>query len=719
MPQRLNTIVGSFSHGEITPFLFGRMETTRYKQGVSLMRNMVANQRGPVRSRVGYLHNTRVLNQTNTKLHAFTETGTSGFACAFFEDEVKVIADALETYGPNNLINGEFTNGLASWVDESVAPGAVAVVDETLVLTPTRTAGKVGKVSQAFLVPDAAATYDFRFVGTFPGLTATEGVLVELGTTLGGDDLHSDIHCCGQTLHHNDIVAPGVTTLYLTITALDWSASPGVSSTASTIDDIIFREVLPAGTSVDLVSAYKAADIDTLVFKMVPGDTKAYITHNNYPPRELVYDPLLVTWVLQDIVFVSQPATWAVGNYPGTVEFFQGRSWWGGYTTNPETLNASKSSLFADFSVSAPLVDDDALEFTLSTKGQIKWIVGAKNLLVGTESAEFILTSTGGVITPSDIGVELQSAHGSSHVVPLLVGTECAFIPLDQKQVRTMGYNWKESGWIADEISLHGHHLFSAKIVQAYQSKSPDQVLWFVLADGSLVGCTYEQVSSGESRIVGWHKHQIDLSLKSAIAIETGNNSELWVATAVNIDGVNEIHIGHLSVDENSTPARTDSAVRQQTDPATNIVTGLGHLEGREVTIVMDGAVYGTEVVSGGQLTLSKTGSNIEVGIGFTARLATLPVRFYTADGAFYHAKKRHNKIFVQLLDSAIPKINGVRPPDRSPTTPLNTVQPLTSELVQVANLGWDDEAIIAIEQDLPLPLTIIAVVGEMAMEQI
>ena len=77
---------------------------------------------------------------------------------------------------------------------------------------------------------------------------------------------------------------------------------------------------------------------------------------------------------------------------------------------------------------------------------------------------------------------------------------------------------------------------------------------------------------------------------------------------------------------------------------------------------------------------------------------------------------KRWNEIFVRLEKSAIPKINGQRPPVRSPGTNFGNEEPVVSEDINIKNLGYDRDGRINIEQDLPLACHIVSLFGTLSV---
>jgi hypothetical protein len=57
---------------------------------------------------------------------------------------------------------------------------------------------------------------------------------------------------------------------------------------------------------------------------------------------------------------------------------------------------------------------------------------------------------------------------------------------------------------------------------------------------------------------------------------------------------------------------------------SSSLFSGLGHLEGRTVKVLADGALHPERVVTGGAITLDHAASKVLVGLGYTSRLKTL-----------------------------------------------------------------------------------------------
>ena len=149
---------------------------------------------------------------------------------------------------------------------------------------------------------------------------------------------------------------------------------------------------------------------------------------------------------------------------------------------------------------------------------------------------------------------------------------------------------------------------------------------------------------------------------------------------------------------------------------ATASVSGLAHLEGKTVQVVADGAVHPDLVVSSGALTLNYTASDIKVGLKYVSKLTPTRPGLNAGSGTTLGKMKRWNEIFVRLDKSSIPKINGQRPPVRSPGTNFGNEEPTATEDINIRNLGYDRDGRILIEQDLPLACHIVSLFGTLSV---
>ena len=94
--------------------------------------------------------------------------------------------------------------------------------------------------------------------------------------------------------------------------------------------------------------------------------------------------------------------------------------------TTPNTLWASESGNFETFSPTnrdAEVLDDSGLDLTLATDqvNAIRWMYGAKQLLLGTSDGPFVVSSGSDnlALTPNNVTVNRETTDGTANLRPI------------------------------------------------------------------------------------------------------------------------------------------------------------------------------------------------------------------------------------------------------------------------------------------------------------
>ena len=445
-------------------------------------------------------------------------------------------------------------------------------------------------------------------------------------------------------------------------------------------------------------------------------------------PYEVVmsYDDQTSLWSVDfhDTPFTGTVDPWSSGKFPTCGDYFQGRIWYGGCEDQPDTFWGSKALDYYDLDFSKPPKDDEGIEFQISKHGRIRWIKGGKNLLIGTEIGEVLVESEAGFITGIDIGVVLQSTFGSSRIDAKLVGNEVIYVTSDRLKLRSMWWKWVESGWSSIDATFTAEHITRAQISDIDYARNPHSNVWLQLRDGSLVSCSYRRTKSEDS-VVGWYRISSDhLVIKAITVAENLGTSELW-AVVRSRDGANRTaHLVVYTPPDYHDDSRVflDDYVTVVNDPPANTVDVAGKTLSPVVSVVADGFhLPDMHLESNGIINLPFAASVVSVGHPYVQRMVTMPFLSKSAKGVGAgHHMKRWNKVFVRLLRSYMPKINGRRPPERHAVTHDDVAEPLLNTFVQLTpEMGWDRDGILTIEQDLPFRMVVTGIYGEVGLESI
>jgi len=125
-----------------------------------------------------------------------------------------------------------------------------------------------------------------------------------------------------------------------------------------------------------------------------------------------------------------------------------------------------------------------------------------------------------------------------------------------------------------------------------------------------------------------------------------------------------------------------------------------------------DDGLYQVDAAGVLDLGVAQTVAKYAVGLPYVGRVITYEHVQGNPAGVGFGTARRWNKLYVRLLSSGIPLINGQLPADRTPSAPMNLPEPLRTFDARVHNIGWEDGS-ITLEQSLPFPTHILGVYGE------
>jgi hypothetical protein len=700
-------IQNSFAAGELSPRMLSRTDLKGYKEGCLIAHNMIPVSQGPALSRPGTAHVTTLKGIDSARLIPFPVRPDEGYILTFYEDNLLILNESALPTAENLVTNPRFQQSGFGWTSYvGVAGGPKGTVNFNVgTCTLDAATNNPAAIRQEVTGLTIGAQYRVG-VQTINYNNAR----IKLGTSAGGSQLANQ----SMGTKAVQVITVTATTTSIWIEVGQDAGATGVCIIAS----CGMIDVAAPLTQVVLTSPYKRSNLRDIQAEMRPAGGVMYFTHPLVPPQKLVRDPALGTFSLEAVTFTAEPEEWDVDNYPAALTFYDGRLWYAGVNTSPSKVWASKSGLYEDFTIGANA--DDALAYTIAKAGFIRWLKGVKSLLVGTDNSEFVISSEGGVITPSDIVIEPQSAYGSLAATPLAIGNQVIYTGADGRKLRAMGYRFEESGWVSTDLSFASEHITAGRIYEFAWSQNPENLIWGVDLLGRLIGCTYDKANN----LIGWHQHAIgdvneDQTRQciSVCALRFLGTDTAWLAVRwQDGDVISTSIMAMMRIDEES--FYMDDASRQVFETPVNSVSGLTWLEGQTVSITVDGAVHPERVVTGGTVELQFSGKEIVVGLGYHRKLKPMPFEPGQSPNGTEPYKKRFNKIYASLLVSMRPIINGVRPSTRYHTDPMNTRGTARSEDVQVLGLGYSRRETVTIEEVLPVPLTVLSIYGEMGIEQ-
>jgi hypothetical protein len=350
------------------------------------------------------------------------------------------------------------------------------------------------------------------------------------------------------------------------------------------------------------------------------------------------------------------PAT----GYPQTSAFYLGRLCYASTGRQPQTIWGSRTDAFDDFSTSIPLKPDDAFSFTFGTVGEIQWLAESGDLLAGTGAAVRSLgpaNKTEG-FSATNVAQGKPAQVGVSSLQPIQAGTWPVFTGRFLNAIHEASYSYDSQGYTAPDISVMSEHLLKKGVTAIAMAKNPSSIIWCAIADGTLVGVTYEK----DQAMTALHRHALggDGFVESLCTIPGLGRDELWLCVRrTRPDGSTMRTIERLAADfEPEVQAREDAYYVDcgltYSGAATASLGGFGHLNGFTVQAMADGATEPDGTVTGGVFTLPSgiPASTVHVGFGYTGRGRLLRISQGLGDGSGLGRKKRVKKIMLDVLDT-------------------------------------------------------------------
>lgn len=554
----------------------------------------------------------------------------------------------------------------------------------------------------------------------------------------------------------------------------------------------------------EIPTTYLEAELFTL--KFVQSADTLFIVHPGHPPAKLTRTAH-TTWTLGNMSLTANP--FGAGNYPGAVAFYEQRLIFGGTDANPQTIWASVSADYYDFTVT-PAADDSSYEYTIASDrvDRIYWLLGVSALLIGTIGGIWRVSSSNGTdpITPTNVTVKKQDGPGSRNIDPEPVDGGVLWVSYMGTTIKKQLYDYAVDKWITLDMNRISKHITygtdddGTGIVDIDFQREPIPVFWGVRADGQMMLMTYES----QEEVFAWFRHkaaadgvfksvaiiaeeqaedvvwtiveriidtetvqyieyfmpqnfystiedcffvQCGLSYDGgdAVDIEGITNADPAVVTSTAhpfsngdevrikaVEGMTEVNVGlqkaytvankaantfQLSgIDSTDWGEYTEGGTAQK---VTSSPSDLEHLEGEEVMVLVDGAVYSPNpTVASGTFTMTIYGNKIHAGLHQRAILAPMKTTLTMPDGTTRGRKQKITKLTVSFYET----VGGKAGPnlDELKSIPFGTggsPSLYSGDYDQELGGNWGNENNIVIVQDQPLPMTVMALIPRLSVE--
>jgi len=419
-----------------------------------------------------------------------------------------------------------------------------------------------------------------------------------------------------------------------------------------------------------------------------------------------------------------------VGN-PTVPGFFQQRLVLAAPTQSPQTFFMSQPGNFFNFNTSTISQPTDAITATL-VSGELNTIKSmvsqTSGLLMLTDRNSWIVTGgqgKGSAVSPASIVANAQSFNGASDVPPVVSNFDVLYVQSKGSSVRDSAYNVYADVFTGTDISVMASHLFYDRHIKEWAiAEEPFRMIWAVRDDGVMLTLTFMK----EQEFIGW-THQVTSGNYESVCSVVETNTAIGMAdciyVVVNRGGARWIERVMERIFPNGAFDAwcVDAGVQYSGPPVTHF-SGATHLVGKTVTGLADGKVIPPFVMGlGGAFDLPSAASKVTVGLPFTCKLQTLPLDL--GDPTIQGKVKKISS--VDLLTSETLGVKSgsawayLKPMKDFQVGQVSTMRTglgsqVITDLVTGQGRIWLDPTTnvpgqVVVQQDLPLPATILGVV--------
>lgn len=740
----------NLSSGELSPEAAGRVDIARYNNAAKKTRNIISRTLGGGKKRPGteYIATTKDVTK-QSRLIPFVISQTEGYmleigasyARVFTPDGLPVLsggspyeftvpyteAQAQEIdYAQSESGMYQFHNAVFPQMIKRSAADSWACSDAPFTTIPF---SEIGHYLAANLTLSAAT------VGT--GRTVAADAAVFLASDVGRAILWETgvavITAYTDTSHVTAEIKVAFSSTTVPTGAWNLDSSPQTTCTLSA----------PAATpSMDPPGAAVTATLSAAGFRS--SDVGKYIRINSGLIKLTTFTDsthMSGKIVIEVSSVIAAPAlswtleadTWnATRGYPRTGTVHEQRLVTAGTNAEPQTLYGSRIGEELDFTIGPN--DDDAFAFTISGNDSqvnlINFLVSTRDLLALSYGGEYAVTGgSDKAITPTNVKIKLQSPHGSQQVRPVTVARQTVFAQRAGRKLRAMAYSFQDDGYLASDLTTLAEHVTQTGIKRMAFQQEPDPVLWIVLNNGKLIACTLDK----DLDIIAFNPQETDGAVEDVAVMPNGDLEQVWMIVRRLVNGVIVRYVerlqpdwypiyGTTSPDANVFPPgdeplnwgfQLDCALSLDSAVPTATWTGLGHLEGRTVKVIADGAEHIDCTVFGGSITLQRTASRILVGLMFQPVIQLLTPEIPGA-GTIQGSAMSTSEIMLRVKDTIGVTVDGSEcvPVRAFDSTPMDTPPTPQTGDFSLNLLGWSKGAENqTISQDHPFPFDVLAIV--------
>jgi hypothetical protein len=657
--------ISTFTAGEISPRLAGRVTIEKYREGLSNLTNMIVQPHGGVSRRPGTEYLGEVKDSSSiTRLIPFEFKTADTYALEFGNQYMRVFRNGLQVLTDSE----KNVSGITKANPGVFTSNSHGLTNGDEVYLYNTGGGMTELVARNYLIANST-TNTFTLTDLFGNAINTTGFTTYTGSGVSVDKLFE------------------VATPYT-------SAQVGDVRFAQSAD--VMYLVHPSHA----IRTLSRTDHNAWTFatpSINENNTPVLTSADNYPS--------VVTFFEQRLVFA------ATNNNPQTLWFSKSADY-----LNFHTGTSDDDALI--YTIASNKVN--AIRYLSATRILNIGTSGGEYVLT---------TTNGGPVTPTQTVIRKYSNYGCIDSEVVQVADVTLFAQRGARKVREFRYIGEVdvAGYAAPDITILSEHLTEGGIKEFAYQQEPESIIWSRRGDGTLLGLTYrreEEIVAWHKHIIGGAFGSGQAKVESIITLPTDSGEdELYMIVKRTINGVTKQYVEVMKTFDfgsDTTAAFFVDSGLVYSGSATTTLSGLYHLEGEELSILANGATHADKTVSGGGVTLDFSATTGAVGFGYTSEMQTLRLESGSQDGTSQGKPKRIHDITVRFHETVGAEVGSDsgtadRIFFRDSSMNMDEAVPLfTGDKEIEFEGGFSDGDRIYVRQSQPLPMTVLALYPRM-----
>jgi hypothetical protein len=747
----------SFQFGELSPSFLSRVDTQLYQAGAQKVRNFLILNEGGIKKRPGteYIYEFGTTrddsNEMEIRIEPFIFSDDERYIFAFSNNKLEIFgvsaAGVVDTSPADTLTNGSESN-VCPWTTAKLKEITMASSGDVMIVCHTsfnpvvirRTSGDTFEArnfsfDEVELDSNVTAKkqpyFDFQAQGVTitpssyaAGTGRTLTTSADYFTTANSENwvgkfiLVGDVPCEITARTSNTEVTVDIPTggIYRELAPDSIEVFGGIDNVRVTMalhnlevgDTFNITRVGPLGG----VSASNLEG-DQTVSEIIDENTFEYETSHNANSSAIGGGSVRVATTAATTEWYEQSYS-DIRGYPGAVVFHEGRLWFGGTTSQPDHIWASKSNYFFNFDVGSG-ADDDAIDIgsNFGEFSQIRHLVSNRDLQIFSASNEsYIPAFSERPITPSNVQIKRQTPFGSSFARPQAFDGATIYTQASGKMLGSYVYSEVEQAYNTQNVSQTAGHLM-LNPVQSTSIKGgfdrAESYMFMINPEGSM---SVFYSSRGDQK-AGWMLWDTPGEFHSVCALD---RQLFCVAVRDKGDGTDRYYLEEFKEDMpmDFCQERTDGSasvfdVSDQfaDDAEVKVTSGTDYL-----------GTYTVGDVTTGEIDVSavKTGvTSAYVGYQFNPILKTLPIDQLIQGDSMTGRPRKIDMVTLDLLDTLSVAVNNKNMVLRNVNDDFSLGREKFTGYKEFRLIGISRSPTVEITQSVPFDLQLNGMVVEMS----